>query len=69
MLLGFRTTPVTVLSPTLADAMQAEVVSHEKDEVQLESLLANSHKGRDKTCSVTGVDDDDDVNNEGTVCF
>ena len=65
MLLDFRTTPVTVLSPTLADAMQAEVVSHEKDEVQLESLLANSHKGRDKTCSVTGVDDDDDdINND-----
>ena len=65
MLLDFRTTPVTVLSPTLADAMQAEVVSQKKDEVLLESLLANSHKGRDKTCSVTGVDDDDDdVNND-----
>ena len=25
----------------------------------MNSVLANSHKGRDKTCSVTGVDDDD----------
>eukprot|EP00731_Ephydatia_muelleri_P033094 Em0025g50a len=63
LLLDFRTTPVTVLSPTLANAMKAEVVSHEEDAVLLKSVLANSLKGRDKTCSVGGVDDDN-VNND-----
>ena len=63
LLLNFRTTPVTVLSPTLANAMKSEV-SHEEDEVLLKSLLANSHKGREKTWSVTGVDEDDDVTND-----
>ena len=50
---------MTVVSPTLADAMKAEVIRQEEDEVLLKSVLANNHKGRDKTCSVTGVDDDD----------
>ena len=63
LLLDFRTTPVTVLSPTLANAMKAEVVSHEEDAVLLKSVLANSLKDRDKTCNVTGVDDDN-VNND-----
>ena len=52
LLLDFRTIPVTAVSPTLADAMKAEVVRNEEDEVLLKSVLANSRKGRDKTCSV-----------------
>ena len=58
-LLDFRT---TVLSPTIADAMKAEVDNHEKEEVLLKPFLENSHRSRDKTCSATGVDDD--VNND-----
>eukprot|EP00731_Ephydatia_muelleri_P011913 Em0006g807a len=62
LLLDFRTTPVTVLST--ADATKAEAIDIEEDEVLLKTLLANSHKIRNKTCSAINRANDEDVNKD-----
>ena len=62
VLLDFRTTPVTVLST--ADATKAEAIDIKEDEVLLKTLLANSRKIRNKTCSAINGANDEDVNKD-----
>ena len=62
VLLDFRTTPVTVLST--ADATKAEAIDIKEDEVLLKTLLANSCKIRNKTCSAINGANDEDVNKD-----